>query len=674
VLPLDPTVRHGRLPNGLTYYVKGNKKPEKRVQLWLAVNAGSVQENDDQRGLAHMVEHLAFEGTKHFPKHDIQNFIERSGMKFGADLNAFTSFDETVYQLVVPTENVDRGIDVLRDWASDVTFEPKECVEERKIIEEERRFRNNVGFRMLQQLIPVQFAGSRYAQRLPIGTTEVINAATSEKLLAFYRAWYRPDLEAVIVVGDVDAAAIEKQIKDKFTSVPAAAAGAPARSEAAVDTKHPPRFLVARDKEHALFQVSIGWKMPHRPEATAGDFRRGLVELLFSKLLGDRLDIIAKRGTSAWTSAGVELASDLRPVDELQLKATAKSAAKVKDALGDLVAEVARVQQHGFSEEELDQGRAEILQHLDEQVKEEDTRESSALAEELLRNFLTREAVSGPKKELELAQAYLPTIKRAELVELAKSVVQNSRMVSILAPLAGTAPTEAEVNDHLVKSAARQMPEWVAVDLTAPLIAAEPTPGKVTAEKALVEGVSQWTLSNGARVLLKPTTFKNDEVTIIAVSNGGTSVVADKDYHNARNAGAVINASGVGNYGAEELKKKLAGKKVAIEIALNEEQERISGSASPADLESLAQLIHGAFVEPRRDEQAFAAWRAQQLQIVDLVAANSQGQFIVQAFDVLFGKHLRIPLPFPSKATVDATTLDGALAQYNPTLKRRHPL
>ncbi|MBX3155160.1 MAG: insulinase family protein [Deltaproteobacteria bacterium] len=664
VLPLDPTVRHGTLPNGLTYYVKANRQPEQRVQLWLAVNAGSVQETDEQRGLAHMVEHLAFEGTKRFPKHDIQHFIERAGMKFGADLNAYTSFDETVYQLVVPSADVDRGLDVLRDWASDITFDPKEVVEERKIIEEERRFRNSVGFRLLQQIIPVEYAGSKYAHRLPIGTTEVIKGATADKLLAYYKAWYRPDLQAVIVVGDIDAAAIEKQIKDRFGSVPAAPATAPERTETAVETKHAPRFTVARDREQALFQVSINYQMPHRPEATAGDFRRGLVELLFSKLLDDRLDIISKRGTSPWSSAGVEFDTDLRPVDELQLKATAKSAAKVKDALAGLAGELARVRQHGFDKDELAAGRAEILQHLEETVKEADTRESSKLADEYLRHFLTQEAAAGPHKELELARAYLPTIKNAELVALAQTMVGHSRVVTVLAPLAGAVAAEKELADAIAAAEGKTYPVWEPFDLTAPLIAADPAPGKVTGEKALVEGVTQWTLSNGARVFLKPTAFKKDEVTIVAVSNGGTSVVADKDYFNALNSASIVNASGVGNYGAEELKRKLAGKKVGVEMAINDEQERVSGTASPADLEPLAQLMYGAFVEPRRDEAAFAAWKTQQQQIVDLVAANSQGQFIVRAFAYLFNNNLRIPLPFPTKASIDGTTLDGALAQY----------
>ncbi|MCX5742638.1 MAG: pitrilysin family protein, partial [Proteobacteria bacterium] len=218
-LALDASIKTGVLPNGLRYYVKANKKPEQRVQLWLAVNAGSVLEDDDQRGMAHLLEHIAFEGTKRFPKHEIIDFIERSGMKFGADLNAYTSFDETVYQLMVPTDDpktVAKGLDVLRDWSADVSFDPKEVIDERKIIEEERRTRNSSQFRMLQQILPVAYQGSKYAQRLPIGTPEVIGGATAEPLKKLYQRWYRPDLMAVIVVGDIDAAALEQQVKAKF--------------------------------------------------------------------------------------------------------------------------------------------------------------------------------------------------------------------------------------------------------------------------------------------------------------------------------------------------------------------------------------------------------------------------------------------------------------------------
>ncbi|MBA3541550.1 MAG: insulinase family protein [Deltaproteobacteria bacterium] len=666
-IPLDPTIRKGVLANGLTYYVKANKQPGSRVQLWLAIDAGSVQEDDPERGLAHMVEHLAFEGTRRFPKHDIQNFIERSGMRFGADLNAYTSFDETVYQLMVPTDDpktVIKGLDVLRDWAADVTFDPKEVVDERKIIEEERRTRNSGQFRILQQLIPVAYQGSKYAQRLPIGTTEVITTATADKLAKFYKSWYRPDLMAVIVVGDVDAAAIEKEIKARFADVPVAAAGAPKRVATPVSTDLPPRYVVARDRETAVFGVSIDHQFPHRTLATAADLRRALVEAMFSQLVSSRLETIAKRATSPWTSASVSINSNLRPVDELSLAGTAKSGKQLLDVVGELTGELARVRQHGFSPEELEQVRATLLQRYTEGVREADTRDSGGIADEMLRNFLVDEFMAGPTKEHELAVRLIPTITNAELVAIAGAARDRGRVVMITAPLKGDVPSEADITKRIAEAAAKPVAPWQAVDLSQPLISAQPTPGTITEDKSLSNGVTTWTLSNGARVYLKQTDFKKDEVTLVAVSSGGTSVVSDASYPHARFAADIVNASGLGNYGAEELAKKLAGKKVSVATTIDAEQERVSAAASPDDLEPMLQLVHAAFTAPRKDPAAFEAWKAQQLQLAAVLEANTQARFVIGAFEYLFSKHPRIPLPFPTTQRIAAIDLDKALAQY----------
>jgi zinc protease len=665
-LPLDPSIRHGVLPNGMTYYVKTQRRPEKRAQLWLAINAGSVLETDQQRGLAHMLEHLAFEGTRRFPGHEIQDFMERSGMKFGADLNAYTGFDETVYQLVVPTDDpatVARGLDVLRDWSSDITFDPKEVVDERRIIEEERRFRNSAAFRMLTQIIPVAYEGSRYARRLPIGTPETIAAATVDSLVAFYRSWYRPDLMAVIVVGDIDAAAIEHEIRARFSDIPSAAPDAPERAAIPVDMEHAPRMVVARDRENAIYTVDIEYRLPRRPRRTAADLRRTLVEAVFGRLLSDRLAVISRREQSAWTSAYAQFGPDVRPADKLALSAAAKGG-KIEETVADLTLEMARVRQHGFSREEIAGAVAAIRQLFEEGLREAETRESYDIAEEIVRHFMEREAMPGPAVALELAKRYLPTITSDELVAIARAVGDRGRVVVVRAPMKGKVPSEKEIAEKMAAAAGRSVEPWQALDLSRPLLAAEPEPGKVTGEKRLAQGVTEWTLSNGARVLLKPTAFKKDEVTVTAVSTGGTSAVSNAAYPQARSAAEIANAGGFGNYSVDELQKKLAGKKVGVRAAIDDDEERIEGISSAADLETMMQLMHAAFVAPRRDEAAFAAWKTRQLQFVEQLEATSQARLVIGAFDFLFSGHPRVPLPFPERKGIEAIRFDAALAQY----------
>ncbi|MCX5746321.1 MAG: insulinase family protein [Proteobacteria bacterium] len=409
--------------------------------------------------------------------------------------------------------------------------------------------------------------------------------------------------------------------------------------------------------------MSVDFQMPHRPEASIADLRRSLTEGMFSSILGARLAIIAKRAKSSWTGAGVGFGSNLRPVDELSLSATAKDG-KLLDAIGDLAGELARVRQHGFSTEEIDEARAATLRRFEEGVREVDTRDSRDTASEILRNFLTHEYMIGAVRELELTQAVLPTITNAQLVEIAKLATDTGRVVTIQAPPKGDVPTEAAIAAKLAEGAARQMPAWEATDLTQPLITADPTPGKITAEKTLGNDVVQWSLSNGATVLLKHTDFKKDEVVVVGVSNGGTSQVANAQYPQALFAGAIVNTMGIGNYGPDELEKKLAGKKAGVAVSIDGEQERVEGTASPSDVLPMMQLVHGAFVEPHVDASAFEAWKLQQLQLAKLIGANTQAIFIIGAFDALFDHHPRIPLPFPTEQRIAAIKLDQAVAQY----------
>jgi len=359
VLPLWPEVKRGTLPNGLTYYILKHSKPEHRAFLWLAVNAGAVQEDDDQRGLAHFDEHMAFNGTKRFPKAEIVNYLEKIGMRFGADLNARTGFDDTVYELEVPTDDkafVAKGLDILHDWAGDVSYDPAEVTKERGVVKEEWRLGRGASQRIFDKQAPVLFKGSRYAVRLPIGVPEILDKAPRDRLYKFYKDWYRPDLMAVIAVGDFDdLGAIEKEIQARFGDLKNPSNERP-RGVAGVPRADGTRISIDTDRELPSTVVSVYNVLPHRAEASYKDFRRIVVEQVYQAILNDRFAVIARRPDAPFVGAGAGIASETREIDMFARQAQAKPG-KVEATLASLFTEVLRVERHGVTDSELERAR-----------------------------------------------------------------------------------------------------------------------------------------------------------------------------------------------------------------------------------------------------------------------------------------------------------------------------
>ena len=617
-LPLDGRVRKGTLPNGLTWYVLPHKKPEKRAQIWLAVNAGSVLEDDDQRGLAHFVEHMGFNGTKRFPKQALVDMLEKSGVSFGADLNAYTSFDETVYTLQVPTdkpEMVDKAISVLRDWSQDVTFDPVEVDKERGVVLEEWRLGRGAAMRLFDKQAPVVFHGSKYAERLTIGKPEIIKGAPRETLVRFYKDWYRPDLMAVIAVGDFAPDAIEAKIKTEFSTLPAAtkprprpAVGVPAHAEELV--------TIETDAEATATNVSITTKMPHRPLSSERDYRRTIAERLFNQMLNARFDEIRRRPTAPFVGAYSRSGAFVRTADSFTQSATVKEGGAM-DGLSSLLEELARVERHGFTASELTRAKSDVLRSFQQGVKQRDTEDGRTFAREIVRNFLQAEVMPGPEAELALAAKLLPTIELAELDAMGQELRKGSRVYAVTGPAAMTKPAEAAVLALAKQVEAKKIDAWDDAPPSVPLMAKAPAPGPVVATKALAElGATEWTLKNGVRVVVKSTDFKNDEVRMTAFAPGGTSLAPDADFESAKFADAVVAQGGVGPFDAVTLRKALAGKVVGVSARVGELDEGVSASASPADLESMFQLTHLWFTAPRKDDAAIAAWRAREVESV----------------------------------------------------------
>jgi zinc protease len=662
--PIDPQIKVGHLPNGLTYYVMKHKKPEQRASLWLAVNAGSVLEDDDQRGLAHFCEHMAFNGTKRFPKQDIVNYIEKAGMRFGADVNAYTSFDQTVYQLTVPTDDHDvlmKGFDILRDWAGDVSFDPVEVDKERGVVLEEWRLGRGAFARIEDKEWPVIFAGSRYAQRLPIGQPEILKTAKRDTLVRFYKDWYRPDQMAVIAVGDFDPEAMEKEIQSRFGDL---TNPDKERERIAVPVPHDQDMAVtvAADREMPFTQVAVYDKLAHRSESTKADYRRFVVERVYHEMMRQRFAELAEDPASPFTYASSYTTSYVRTADLFLREAQVKEG-HTPEALAALFREIQRVEKYGFLPSELERARRSVLSGAENEALEWEKTPDPDLADEMTRNFFEHEQMGGRAVELAFTREMLPTITLDELNHLARTWGgDKGRVIAISGPATQKLPTEAEIKEILSSTAAATVEPWQDTVGDRELMVQKPTPGKVVDTKQdAATGATIWKLSNGICVIVKPTTFQNDQVTFQGWQLGGTSLLSDADWDQVRIPG-LISAMGVGDLDPTALKKVLAGKVAYASVGYDELSETAYGSARPADLETALQLLHLRITAPRKDERAFAAWKQEQAEWLKHKTLMPEMQFFEQfgAFQSA-NHHRRQPA---SPEMLDKVQLDKALAVY----------
>jgi zinc protease len=614
-IPLDPAVRTGTLDNGLTYFIRKHEQPKQRAMLWLAVDAGSVLEDDDQRGLAHFVEHMAFNGTERFAKNTLIDFIEKAGMDFGADLNAYTSFDETVYMLTVPTDDgklVTLGLDVLEDWAGALSFDPAEVDKERGVVIEEWRLGRGAGQRAFDKQWPIFLAGSKYADRKPIGEKEILEKAPVDTLRRYYKDWYRPDLMAVIVVGDVDPDQMQKEIEKRFGDLKQPDTPRP-RENIEVPLAERTRAAIVTDDETSFGQVSVAIKGPLTPVRTEEEFRDELVEDLFHEMLRARLGELRRKPDAPYVFAFTSTSAMGRAVDVFRLFAGAKPGQADK-VLEVLTTEVERVHRHGFVPTEFQRAQADLLRQLERAVTEEAKAESRSYAFGLARHFLDDEALPSRSKRLELAKKFLPGITLDEVNALAgKWTARKDRVVMASGAARDKMPSEKEMLAIVDEVSKRDVQPYTDTVGSGTLMASKPEPGSVAKEEQLEKiGVTVWTLGNGVRVVVKPTDFKNDEVRMYAWSPGGTSLVPTKRYRTAASAGAIVGQAGLGEHDATAIEKMMAGKVAWVRPFIDELEEGLRGNASPQDLETMMQMIHLRFTAPRKDPEAFQAWRGQQ--------------------------------------------------------------
>jgi zinc protease len=609
-IPVDDKIRIGKLENGFTYYIRKNSKPENRVEMRLVVKAGSVLEDDDQQGLAHFVEHMAFNGTKNFAKNDLVHYMQSVGVQFGPEVNVMTSLNETMYMLTLPTDSahiIEKGFQIMEDWAHNISFDNVEIDKERGVIIEEWRIHQGLSQRLLDKLYPVLFEGSQYASRLPIGKKEIIEGAPYDKLKKFYTDWYRPDLMAFIVVGDMDPDDVEKTIIDHFSGLQNPANPRP-RTSIPVPDQPGTKALVVSDKEMPVVQIAMFCKNNPDVVTLQKDYRKSLVLQLISSMLSQRLNELREQADPPIMGSQAVYGLIVPEKSVFQLMAMVPEAG-VERGIQALITETERAVQYGFTGNELARQKKEYYALIENAFNERDKTNSASLAAEYLRNFLQDEPIPGIEFEYNFAKDYLDGIMLDEVNEILRAnMTRDNRVILVLAPQKDglQLPTNEKVISDVDAATSSEIKPYQDKITGSQLMSDKPKKGRILLTKKNEDlGVVEMKLSNGARVVLKPTDFKNDEVLFRAYSPGGYSVYGPDDHQSAYYADDIVNECGLADYSPSDINKLLAGKKVSASSYISEYYEGITGSAAPKDLESLMQMTYLNFTQPRKDSAMF---------------------------------------------------------------------
>ena len=618
-IPVDPNVRIGKLDNGLTYYIRKNALPENRADFYIAQKVGSIQEEDNQRGLAHFLEHMCFNGTTHFPGDALKQYLERIGVKFGENLNAYTSVDETVYNIsnvpVTTPGAIDSCLLILHDWSNDLTLDPKEIDKERGVINEEWRTRMSAMQRMQEKVLPQMFVGTKYANCFPIGTMDVVMNFKYQTLRDYYEKWYRPDLQGIVVVGDIDVDAIESKIKTMFADVPAQP-NAAERVYYPVNDNKEPIIIIEQDKEQPHIQALIF----NKHEATPNDQKGNLGYLvqyyatnLVSYMLNARLNELTQTANPPFIYAATYDGDFFvaKTKDAFTGVVVCKEGA-VEDGIASTLREIERARQFGFTETEYNRARTEYLRHLESAYNERDKRKNVEYVNEYVRHFLDNEPIPGIENEYTMINQIAPSIPVAALNEMIKELItDDNQVITIFGPEKEgiQMPTKDAILKTLKDVKAEKLTAYVDKVSDEPLMAEKPKGGKIVAEKENpLFGTTELTLSNGVKVILKKTDFKADEIRMKGVSLGGSSIFPDSEIINIQSLDAV-GVGGLGNFSAVDLEKVLAGKKASVNYGIGSLTETVNGNCSPKDLETMLQLTYLTFTAPRKDDDAFASYK-----------------------------------------------------------------
>ncbi|MBQ4587727.1 MAG: insulinase family protein [Bacteroidaceae bacterium] len=618
-IPTDPNVRIGKLENGLTYYIRHNELPEERADFYIAQKVGSILEEENQRGLAHFLEHMCFNGTTNFPGKGIINWLETIGVRFGENLNAYTSIDETVYNInnvpVIRDGIVDSCLLILHDWANDLTLAEAEIDNERGVIHEEWRTGQGAMMRMYEQALPKAFEGSKYGHRLPIGTIEVIDNFPYQALRDYYETWYRPDQQGIVVVGDIDVDKVEAKIKELFSPIQMPA-NAPERKYEQVPDNKEPIITIAKDKEQPSTIIYIWHKHPATPNEAKGNIGYLVQNYMFSmisSMMHARLEELRQSANPPFIQAASG-DSDflLAKTTEAFVGMAVSKDDGIPTALSTLVREIERARKFGFTASEYARAKADYLLMLESAYKERDKMKNNQYVQEYIRHFIDNEPIPGIETEYALMNQLAPNIPVEAINSILPQLIKDENIViNIFGPdkEGMVYPTEAEILDILNKTKAEEITAYVDKVSDEPLMKEAPKAGKIVKTEEGPFGSTALTLSNGVRVVLKTTDFKADEIRMRAFSPGGTSVFGTKEALQLKMLNSVTGLGGLGNFSNVDLEKVLAGKKATIGATVSGLSEGLNGSCSPKDLETLLQLTYLSFTAPRMDEEAFESFK-----------------------------------------------------------------
>ncbi len=661
-IPVDPAVRIGHLDNGLTYYIRHNEKPENRVEFYIAQKVGSIQEEPRQRGLAHFLEHMAFNGTKNFPGNEkgkgIVDWCESHAIKFGTNLNAYTSVDETVYNISnVPTDNtavLDSCLLILHDWSNYVLLEDEEIDKERGVIREEWRSRNSGLLRVYTDAQETMYPGSKYADCMPIGNIDVVNNFPYQDLRDYYNLWYHPDLQGIIIVGDINVDEMEGKVKALFSEIPKAT-GKPERIYYPVSDNDAPIIYIGNDKEVSTPNVQIFFKH----DATTNEEKESMAYLLqtymlsmVSSMLDERFEEMTQQANPPFNGAGSDYGDYFLSKTKEAFNVTVITKADgIETGLQAALTEIERMKRFGFTASEYERARANYLQRLESAYKERNNTQNANFVNEYVQHFLNNEPIPGIEQEYSIMQQIAPNIP----VEAINALVQqqlipdNNRVVFIAVPESAVdkCPTKEQVLNMLNGMSQLQVEAYVDNVSDEPLVSDIPATGKIVKEETGMYGSTKLTLNNGVQVYIKKTDFKEDEIRMRAVSPGGTTQFDDKDKLEMEVLDDLGSIGGLGNFSQTELTKQLAGKKVTLSASVTSQRETLGGNSSPKDFETMLQLVYLRFQQPRMDADAFESYKTRMKAQLENAKANPLSTINDTISIAMFGHHPRIVMMQP---------------------------
>ena len=620
-IPVDPNVKIGKLDNGLTYYIRHNEEPKGQANFYIAQKVGSILEDESQRGLAHFLEHMCFNGTEHFAGNGVVKYCESIGVKFGADLNAYTSIDETVYNIDnVPVEKVPSAIDsclwILHDWADGLLLTPEDIDGERGVIHEEWRSRQNAQMRLYEKILPAIYPNNKYAERMPIGLMEVVDNFPYQVLRDYYEKWYRPDQQGIVVVGDIDVDAVESKIKDIFGTI-ATPVNPAERYYVPVEDNDEPIVCLATDKEFPYAQSFLFWKHDAYPNEMKGDMNYLVYQYalgMASMMMNERLKEFSQLPEPPFMQA--QFGSD----EDYFIAKTKKSYMgivvcgedQLKNAIATIWREILRAKRGGFTASEYERARSEYMSQVESNYNAREKKRSASYCSEYVRHFIDAEPIMGIENEYALSQQLCPNIPVEVVNQLFGQLVEEGKNIVLACMLPEkegvTYPTEAEMKQMLADVAAENIEPYQEEVSNEPLLAEIPTGGKIVKTKADKFGYTMYKLSNGATVYVKPTDFNKDQIVLRAFSQGGTSLYPLSEALDLKNI-SVFTEGGVGNFSATALTKALAGKQVGVNPYINLYEEGLRGNSTPKDFETMLQLAYLYFTAQRTDEDAFKSWQ-----------------------------------------------------------------